>query len=173
MLLPRTAKTEVADVKKAPAAVIEMAVDPGDVEIERGSPLTIQVRFDMDPPATATLEITDEAGIRSIPLDRPFTDPIYQTRLPAVDVAMTYRVIVPEGASKVYTVRVFELPALKQSEVVLHFPEHLGKPPETIKDPHCHPSRRAHPHGTHTRHQSPGAFRHARRKGPRAAQTDG
>ncbi len=135
MLLPRAAKPQVAAVKKEPAAVIEMAVDPGDVEIERGSPLTVQVRFDKDAPATATLEITDETGIRSIPLDRPFTDPIYQTRLPAVDVPMTYRVIVPEGASKVYTVRVFELPALKQSEVVLHFPEHLGKPPETIKNP--------------------------------------
>ena len=49
---------------------------------------------------------------------------------------MTYRVLVPEGASRVYTVRVFELPALRQSEVVLHFPGHLGKPPETIKDPH-------------------------------------
>ncbi len=137
MLLPRSTKPQGVTVKEAPAAVIEMAVDPGDVEIERGSPLTIQVRFDKDPPATATLEITDEAGIRSIPLDRPFTDPIYQTRLLAVEVPMTYRVIVPEGASKVYTVRVYELPALKQSEVVLHFPEHLGKPPETIKDPHA------------------------------------
>jgi hypothetical protein len=137
MLLPRAAKPQVAAVKMAPAAVIEMAVDPGDVEIERGSPLTIQVRFDKAPPAEAILEITDETGVRSMPLDRPFTDPIYQTRLAAVDAPMTYRVIVPEGASKVYTVRVFDLPALKQSEVVLHFPEYLGKAPETIKDPHA------------------------------------
>jgi hypothetical protein len=137
MLLPRSEKTEAAVVKKAPAAVIEMAVDPGDVEIERGSPLTIQVRFDANPPAEATLEITDEFGVRSIALTRPFTDPIYQTRLAEVTAPMTYRVIIPDGASKIYHVRVYELPALRQSEVVLHFPGHLGKPPETIKDPHA------------------------------------
>ncbi|MEY3896768.1 MAG: hypothetical protein RLZZ214_2288, partial [Verrucomicrobiota bacterium] len=136
MLLPRSAKPEAAVAKKAPAAVIEMVVDPGDVEIERGSPLTIQVRFGANPPAEATLEITDETGVRTIPLTRPFTGPIYQTRLSAITAPMTYRVLVPEGASRVYTVRVFELPALRQSEVVLHFPGHLGKPPETIKDPH-------------------------------------
>ncbi|MGL4401870.1 MAG: hypothetical protein ACRCXD_18570, partial [Luteolibacter sp.] len=119
------------------AAVVEMAVDPGDCEIERGSALTIQVRFEADPPAEASLEITDEAGVRSIPLTRPFSDPIYQTRLSAVTVPMTYRVLIPDGASRSYSVRLFELPALRNSEVVLHFPEHLGKPPQTIKDPHA------------------------------------
>lgn len=137
MLLPRNVKSEVAVVEKKPAAVIDMAVDPGDVEIERGSPLTIQVRFDVNPPAGASLEITDESGVHTVPLDRPFTDPVFQTRLSAVTAPMTYRVLIPEGASKVYNVRLFELPALKQSEVVLHLPGHLGKPPETIKDPHA------------------------------------
>jgi hypothetical protein len=139
MLFPRAAKTQAAEeaVKKSPASMIEMSVDPGDVEIERGNPLTIQVRFDANPPASATLEITDEAGVRNISLERPFTDPVFQTRLSAVTAPMSYRVIIPEGASRSYTVRVYELPALRQSEVVLHFPGHLGKPSETIKDPHA------------------------------------
>jgi len=137
MLFPRTGKPHAVVVKKSQAAVIEMAVDPGDVEIERGSPLTIQVRFESNPPAEANLEITDESGVRSIPLTRPFTDPVYQTRLSAVSAPMTYRVIIPDGASRSYSVRIYEIPALRQSEVVLHFPEHLGRPAETIKDPHA------------------------------------
>lgn len=136
MLLPRAVKPQAAVVKNSVAGVIEMVVDPGDVEIERGSPLTIQVRFDASPPAEATLEISDETGVRCIPLTRPFTDPVFQIRLSAVTAPMTYRVLIPAGASRSYNVRVFEIPALRQSEVVLHFPEHLGKPPETIKDPH-------------------------------------
>ena len=136
MLLPRSESVQASVTQKLPA-IIEMAVDPGDVEIERGSPLTIQVRFATKPPAEVNLEINDESGTRTIPLTRPFTDPIYQARLSSVDSPMTYRLIVPEGASRSYKVKVFELPALLHSEVVLHFPEHLGKPAETIKDPHA------------------------------------
>ena len=121
---------------KASAAFLVFAVDPGDVEIERGSPLTIQARFGEVLPASAALETTDEAGVvQSIPLTRPFTAPIYQARLASVAGPLDYKVVTPEGASRSYKVRVFELPALRQSEAVLNFPSHLGKPPETVKDP--------------------------------------
>ena len=121
---------------KPPTAVLDFAVDPGDVEIERGSPLTVQAQFGTTPPASATLETTDEEGlVQSIPLTRPFTGPVYQARLTSVPGPMVYKVVTPEGASRNYQVRVFDIPALRQSEVTLHFPGHLAKPPETIKDP--------------------------------------
>ncbi|MES2922706.1 MAG: hypothetical protein V4819_14225 [Verrucomicrobiota bacterium] len=136
MLRPVAKQVPAIAQIKAAAAVLDFAVEPGDVEIERGSPLTVQAQFGDTPPATATLETTDETGlVQSIPLTRPFTGPVYQARLAAVAGPLTYKVVTPEGATRSYTVRVFDLPALRQSEVVLHFPGHLGKPPETIKDP--------------------------------------
>ena len=135
LLFSRTTKPQNSTATFSQAPFIGMAIDPGDVEIERGSPLTIQVRFAANPPETTVLEITDESGIHTMPLSRPFTDPIYQARLAAVPAPMTYRVLTPDGASRSYGVRVFEIPALEQSEVVLHFPEHLGKPPEILRDP--------------------------------------
>ncbi len=136
MLRPAAKHAPASAENKGSAAVLDFAVDPGDVEIERGSPLTIQAQFGDTPPASATLETTDEAGrVQSIALTRPFTGPVYQARLAAVAGPLAYKVVTPEGASRAYTVRVYDIPALRQSEVVLHFPGHLGKPPETLKDP--------------------------------------
>jgi hypothetical protein len=133
----RAAETQaIAGVETPPAATLEFQVDPGDIELERGSPLTIQARFGADTPAEATLELTDEAGlVRTLPLTRPFTDPVYQARLPAVPGPLSYRVVTPGGNSATYQIRVFDRPALVSSQAVLTFPEHLGKPPQTIKDP--------------------------------------
>lgn len=137
-LFPRraTESTAVAGIETPPTAALEFEVDPGDVELERGSPLTIQARFGDNTPAEASLELTDEAGlVRTLPLTRPFTDPVYQARLSAVPVPLSYRVVTSGGNSRAYQVTVFDRPALVSSLAVLTFPEHLGKPPQTIKDP--------------------------------------
>ncbi|MEM9079081.1 MAG: hypothetical protein AAGC74_00115 [Verrucomicrobiota bacterium] len=118
-----------------PDAILEMNIEPGDVELERHSPLTIQVHFDENPPAEATLEITDPSGTRTISLSRPFTDPIFQTRLSSVSESMVYRVITPQGTSQFHQAEVYDLPALKSSLAVLNFSEHLNQPPKIIKNP--------------------------------------
>lgn len=140
MMLPRraaeAAPTAAAPQPPAAAEPLPMNVDPGDVEIERGSPLTVQVTFDKQLPDEATLELTGPSGVSEIPLTRPFSDPVFQARIESVGAETTYRVKIPAGASRSYTIRVFDRPALVESEVVLHFPAPLGKPPQTIKDPH-------------------------------------
>jgi hypothetical protein len=137
-LFPRRASesTAVAGIETPPTAALEFEVDPGDVELERGSPLTIQARFGESTPAEASLELTDEAGlVRTLPLTRPFTEPVYQARLSAVPGPLGYRIVTAGGSSRNYQVTVFDRPALVSSQAVLTFPEHLGKPPQTIKDP--------------------------------------
>lgn len=137
-LFPRRASesTAVAGIETPPAAVLEFEVDPGDIELERGSPLTIQARFGESTPTEATLEITAEDGqVTKQALTRPFTDPVYQARLSAVSGPLSYRIVTADGNSRGYQVTVFDRPALVSSQVVLTFPEHLGKPPPTIKDP--------------------------------------
>lgn len=137
LMLRPVGETVPATVANKPeAAALDFEVDPGDVEIERGTPLTVQARFGDTLPANATLETTDENGeVRSIPLTRPFTGPVYQAKLAAVGGPLSYKVVTAAGASRACKVTVFDMPALRQSEVVLHFPEYLGKPQETIKDP--------------------------------------
>jgi hypothetical protein len=120
-----------------PAAAPPFSVDPGDVEIERGSPLTILARFPKALPDSVTLEVTAISGaIEKIPLTRPFSDPIFQTRLPAVNDPLTYKVTIPGAESSVYHVKVFEIPALRKMDAILHLPGFLAKPPQNLTDIH-------------------------------------
>lgn len=136
LLVPPRATTPPLANAAGKKEILEISVDPGDVEIERGTSLTIQARFGENPPSEAMLETTDESGsVASFAMNRPFTEPVYQAKLENIAGPLTYRVVLPDGAGESWRITVFDRPSLRESEVVLNFPEHLGKPPETIKNP--------------------------------------
>lgn len=114
---------------------MEFTVEPGDVEIERGSPLTVQARFEKGLPEGVVLEVIRESGAREeLPMSRPFTDPVFHARVAAVDEPVSYRVIAGRKESASYQVRLFDVPALKKVAAVLHAPAHLGQQPEALGD---------------------------------------
>ncbi len=115
---------------------LDIVVEPGDVEVERGTAVTIQANFGGVIPSKAVVETKDAEGqISSLELVRPFTGPMYQARIESVSGLLDYKVVVAGGESKTYRIDVFDRPVLVSSEAVLHFPELLEKEPETIKDP--------------------------------------
>ncbi len=117
-------------------AFLDIKVEPGDIEVERGSAVTIQATFGGVIPSKAFVETQGTDGkTESIELVRPFTGPVYQARIESVPGPLEYKVVVPEGESPAYKITVFDRPALTSSEAVLHFPEFLNKKPETLKDP--------------------------------------
>src|SRR3954469_15735566 len=72
-------------VNRPPGAIVEpqVAVTPGDVELERGSGLIVTARFEKQVPGAATLVIQPEnAPAERIQLTRNLNDPIYGGGLP-------------------------------------------------------------------------------------------
>ncbi len=116
--------------------VLDIKVEPGDIEIERGTAITIQATFGGVIPSKSYVETKDSDGkTESIELLRPFTGPVYQARIEGVATDLEYKVTLPEGESATYKISVFDRPSLISSEAVLHFPAYLKKEPETHKDP--------------------------------------
>ena len=116
--------------------LLNIQVEPGDTEVERGAGVTVRATFGGVIPSKAFVETKDsDGGTTSIELVRPFTGPVYQARIESVQGPLEYKVVLQEGESETYTIGVFDRPALVSSEAVLSFPERLKKEPETIKDP--------------------------------------
>jgi hypothetical protein len=114
---------------------IEFLVEPGDIRIERGAPLTVQARFMRGLPESVMLEITAESGeVVELPMTRPFTDPVFHVRIPAVDAPSTYKVTAGGEESPVFKVTLYDVPALEKVDAVVHSPPHLDLPPEEIGD---------------------------------------
>ena len=133
----RTGSTFIDLGESAPTlALLDIKVEPGDIEVERGTAVTVQATFGQVIPSEPLLETKDSNGkTESIALTRPFTGPVYQARIESVREPMEYKVVLPEKESATYKINVFDRPALVSSEAVLHFPELLKKEPETLKDP--------------------------------------
>ena len=127
------------EAKKAqPAAPLsfgeEIAVAPGDTEIERGSGLVITARF-RHPPAEATLVVASATGkTQSIPLARNFSDPVFGASLLEIDESAVYRIEYSGKKTRDYKIRVFEYPALVRADATLAYPQYTGLTNKTIRD---------------------------------------
>jgi len=102
---------------KAEAIPFDMKVEPGNVEVERGSPVTIQATFGDVLPSQAFVEIkTADGKTELLELVRPFTGPIYQTRIESVSEPLEYKVVLAKGESERYQIDIYDRPALVASE---------------------------------------------------------
>ncbi|RYD27079.1 MAG: hypothetical protein EOP87_21730, partial [Verrucomicrobiaceae bacterium] len=134
--LPK-ATTSAPRETAAPTVVEEMefSVEPGDIQLQRGAPLTVQARFLKGLPESVTLEITPESGeITTLPMKRPFTDPVFHARIPAVNTPSTYKVTAGGKESAVFKISLYDVPALEKVDAVVHSPPHLDQPPEELGD---------------------------------------
>jgi hypothetical protein len=123
---------------RAQAPPVELAVAPGDIEVDRGSdvPIVVQVTGtnqapvlhfrerngswrtrDMEPGAAAAMT-RDGGG--------------WETVLPEVDRNLEYRVAAPRAQSPVFAIRVREPPRLSGFRAHLTYPGYTGLAPETI-----------------------------------------
>ena len=117
----------------------EVQVEPGDVELERGSPLLVVARFNRAAPADASLvDRRRRPGPPAARMTRSLEDPTFAGRVESVQSDLAYRVEF-EGRSTVsYRVRVFEYPELRRADAHLVFPAYTGAGAE---DRRGHPPR--------------------------------
>lgn len=158
VLQPTPATSSVASPLSVPSEVpaikFEVVVEPGDVEVERGTSLLVMARFPERIPETATLESTrsgkpepnepetgePETGENDVDvvvttlMERSLDDPVFAARIDRVDKPMTYAIRFGEQVSDRYQVTVFEYPRLERADATLVFPEYTKRDVRVVED---------------------------------------
>lgn len=125
----------------APSSVLpsgdhfEVAVEPGNTEVERGSSLLVVARFVGALPAEATLLFESEPGVlATVPMTKSLDDPMFGGRIPAVKQPLTYHVRFAEQQTETYSVTVFDYPALERADARLTYPDYTSLEDKVIED---------------------------------------
>ncbi len=117
------------------AGASDVVVEPGDVELERGTSLLVVARFQGRVPADSSLVVLEGSGSGGRrPMTRSLEDPAFAGRVESVDADLAYRVEFGDRRSPTYRVRVFEYPELDRADAKLNFPRFTALPPKTIED---------------------------------------
>ena len=127
----------MSSLAQAAAAQLEsgVTVEPGDVELERGTDLLVLARFDRRLPADVALMTTDHTGNPNrIPLSKSLDDPVFGGRLTEVKHSTTYHIEFDDRRTREFRITVFDFPALEQLDAVIQFPEYTGLPETTLED---------------------------------------
>jgi hypothetical protein len=113
----------------------EIAVTPGDVQMERGTGLVIAARFGGAPPAEATLVLNYQSGRESrIPMARRLADPVFGASVSEISEAGVYHINYRGKKTPDYKITVFEYPALVRADAALSYPSYTGLTNRTIRD---------------------------------------
>ncbi|WP_010582887.1 hypothetical protein [Schlesneria paludicola] len=112
-----------------------LTVEPGNAELERGTSLLVLTRFSGKIPADVQViwKQGDNAEQRTS-LVKSLDDPIFATRLPAVQDDMQYRIDYDGHQTEEFRISVYDLPALVRSDLLLQFPSYTGQSPKTLED---------------------------------------
>ncbi len=122
----------IANNTSAKAKIIK--VEPGNIEVERGTPLAVLAHFTGKLPSSATLVFSPKDGpARRIELVKNLDDPIFGATLPSVDGSFTYHVEYDRQKSEKFSVAVYEHPALDRADATLDYPSYTKLPNRTIK----------------------------------------
>ncbi len=111
-----------------------VVVEPGNTELERGSPLLVTARFLDGVPAEASLIPEGGPDLAPRPMTRNLEDPTFAGHIPVVNTDLSYRVEFTGGRSETFRVKVFEHPELVRANVRLVFPSYTGLEPKAIDD---------------------------------------
>jgi hypothetical protein len=132
--------SKVAFLKPDPPLVARefstsVAVEPGDVALERGTTLFVMARFSGAVPGAATLVVTAEGQeARRLPLARTLRDPVFGGTLPEVTVPLKYFVEYPGQRTREFNVTVFDYPRLEQADAEIDYPEYTGLEDKRVAD---------------------------------------
>ncbi|MEY4568220.1 MAG: hypothetical protein RLY14_3190, partial [Planctomycetota bacterium] len=112
-----------------------MQVEPGDIEIEKGSNVVVTARF-ADPPNQANLmfQKVDGGNLQTQNLKRNLKDPIFGGVLLSVSAETIYRIAYDGEESPTYRIKIFEYPRMMRSDAKIVMPSYVGTPEKTIED---------------------------------------
>jgi len=136
-----------------------ISVEPGDVEVERGTDVVVSARFEGALPERTWLVVssndktisdgdnkervsvsknsesnTDEKQSGRLSMNRALSDPVFGAYLRRVGSDLTYHVESDLGKSEEYRVRVFDYPALVRSDAHIAPPEYAKQESKVVED---------------------------------------
>ncbi|HUG93235.1 MAG TPA: hypothetical protein VML55_20505 [Planctomycetaceae bacterium] len=112
-----------------------LAVEPGDVEIERGTNLLVLARFEGRPANRADVVLSEpDESPRRIELARSLDDPLFGGRVSDVQSDLVYLVEYDGQRSPEYRVTVFDYPRLERADLTVTAPSYAGREPVTVAD---------------------------------------
>jgi hypothetical protein len=110
-------------------------IDPGNIDIERGTSLLVIARFQGAVPPEATLVIESAGKPESRRgMTRSLEDPTFAGRVESVETDLAYRVEHRGTSTETFRVKVFEYPELVRTDAKLVFPAYTSLGPKTVED---------------------------------------
>ncbi len=116
-----------------PPQPIEISVEPGDLELQRGSSVTIIARVDNAIPAIVNLRLQDDnVNWRDLTMAKDGSgsdSATYSYYIPALQEDTTYYITFNEAGeynSQQYRIRLFDLPQVEQIDIAYDFPSYTG-----------------------------------------------
>lgn len=111
------------------------SIEPGDIELERGSDLLVTARFHDSLPDQAQLVLQAASGeIETVEMTKALSDPLFGATARRVDASMRYSIRTGDRTSESFQVTVFEHPALLQSDATIVSPAFANQATRTIED---------------------------------------
>lgn len=114
-------------------ADIEISVEPGDVEMQRGESITIVARVTNALPDTVNLRLQDDnVNWRDVPMSRDGSgsdSASYSYYIPSLQEDTTYYISFNERgeqASQQYAISLFDLPQIEQIDLAFDYPDYTG-----------------------------------------------
>ena len=137
--LPQQEMAETPVEEPSPIVTTELAIEPGNTDVERGSGLFVTARFPMTeqqslPSGVRLVTVTKSGEQRAIPMVRTLDEPLFAAHISEVEDDFEYRVEFDANESDRFSVHVFEFPRLVQADVSLEFPEYTAQAARTVED---------------------------------------
>lgn len=132
---PFAIQDPVVVIEEAPD--IEISVEPGNLEMQRGDSVTIVARVNNAAPEAVNLRLQDDnVNWRDVPMSRDgmgSDSATYSYFIPSLQEDTTYYVSFNEGEehnSPQYQITLFDLPQIEKIRLSLLYPEYTGMEPE-------------------------------------------
>ncbi|MCH2592251.1 MAG: hypothetical protein MKZ85_04485 [Pedosphaera sp.] len=109
-------------------------VEPGDVEVERGTSLIVSAKFTSNKSDVKLVVKEHGRDQRWMTMVQSLDDPTYSYRLANVQSNAVYSVVSGGQQSDLYRMTVFEYPELKSSQARLDYPEFTGREDKVINN---------------------------------------
>lgn len=111
----------------------DYAVDPGDVQIERGQSLLALIRFQNNPPRDVTLRWQSGDGpVQRLTMTKNLDDPVFAGHIAAVAADGKYRLEFDDVLTPEFAVTVYDLPALVKSTLIVAAPAYTDREPQVF-----------------------------------------
>lgn len=132
-------KSEIAQKpgdEEARPTEFKATLTPGDTELERGTHLIVEARFNGPVPADAILVVSEADGKERerLPMRLTVDEQVYGGMINKVERDTKYHVEFAGQKSQMHTITVFDFPALVRSDVIVTPPEYTKLPAKETKN---------------------------------------